>query len=233
MNSVQRLGGQWRPVLMGLLMSAACVTTACADDAVALTTVVQLPEGVEVRGKEVAAYTWDDRQGKNLLVLAEQISEREDDGTQSAFVYAAQYLIDGDRPKRMWMLYDDVQHCEFDAALRFDMAATKVTDLAGDGTTQATVGYTRTCTSDVSPNEFKLIMHVGKAQKYRLRGVDRVGAAGGTKRPGHCVACRCPGIAALPGNKRWSASTRSRAPSCLYRVATATRKTLPRRRRPT
>ena len=177
MNSVQRLGGQWRPVLMGLLMSAACVTTACADDAVALTTVVQLPEGVEVRGKEVAAYTWDDRQGKNLLVLAEQISEREDDGTQSAFVYAAQYLIDGDRPKRMWMLYDDVQHCEFDAALRFDMAATKVTDLAGDGTTQATVGYTRTCTSDVSPNEFKLIMHVGKAQKYRLRGVDRVGAA--------------------------------------------------------
>ncbi len=173
MNSVQRLGGQWRPVLMGLLMSAACVTTACADDAVALTTVAQLPEGVEVRGKQVAAYTWDDRQGKNLLVLAEQISEREDDGTQSAFVYAAQYLIDGDRPKRMWMLYDDVQHCEFDAALRFDMAATKVTDLAGDGTTQATVGYTRTCTSDVSPNEFKLIMHVGKAQKYRLRGVDR------------------------------------------------------------
>lgn len=177
MNSVQRLGGQWRPVLMGLLMSAACVTTVCADEGVALTTLAQVPEGVEVQGKQVAAYTWDDRQGKNLLVLAEQISQREDDGTQSALVYAAQYLIDGDRPKRLWMLYDDVQRCEFDAAMRFDMAATKVTDLSGDGITQATVGYTRTCTSDVSPNEFKLIMHVGKSQKYRLRGVDRVGAA--------------------------------------------------------
>ncbi|MCS4311280.1 MULTISPECIES: M949_RS01915 family surface polysaccharide biosynthesis protein [unclassified Pseudomonas] len=177
MNSVQRVGGQWRPVLMGLLMTVACVPTGRADDGVALTTLAQVPEGVEVRGRQVAAYTWDDHQGKNLLVLAEQVSEREDDGTQSAFVYAAQYLIDGDRPKRMWMLYDDVQHCEFDAALHFDMAATKVTDLSGDGITQATVGYSRTCTSDVSPNEFKLIMHVGKSQKYRLRGVDRVGAA--------------------------------------------------------
>lgn len=177
MNSVQVLRGQLRPVLMGLLMTVACITTVRADDGVALTPVSQVPDGVEIRGKQVAAYTWDDRQGKNLLVLAEQVSEREDDGTQSAFVYAAQYLLDGERPKRVWMLYDDVQHCEFDAALRFDMAATKVTDLASDGITQATVGYSRTCTSDVSPNEFKLIMHVGKSQKYRLRGVDRYGAA--------------------------------------------------------
>ena len=177
MNSVQILRGQLRPALMGLLMAVACVTTVRADDGVALTSVEQVPEGVEVRGKQVAAYTWDDHQGKNLLVLAEQVSERDDDGTQSAFVYAAQYLLGGDRPKRVWMLYDDVQHCEFDAGLRFDMAATKVTDLAGDGITQATVGYSRTCTSDVSPREFKLIMHVGKSQKYRLRGVDRVGAS--------------------------------------------------------
>ncbi|WP_460136051.1 M949_RS01915 family surface polysaccharide biosynthesis protein [Pseudomonas sp. S1_E04] len=177
MNSVQRLRGQWRPVLVGLLMSMACATTVRADQGVALDSIDQVPAGVEVRGKQIAAYTWNDRQGKNLLVLGEQVSERDDDGNQSAFVYAAQYLIDGDRPKRMWMLYDDVQHCPFDAALRFDMAATQVTDLAGDGITQTTVGYSRTCTSDVSPNEFKLIMHVGKSQKYRLRGVDRIGAA--------------------------------------------------------
>jgi hypothetical protein len=177
MNSVQLLRGQLRPVLMGLLMSMAGVTAVRAEDSVALTRIDQVPEGVEVRGKQIAAYTWDDRQGKNLLVLAEQVSERDDDGTQSAFVYAAQYLIDGNRPKRVWMLYDDVQHCEFDASLRFDQGATSVTDLAGDGITQATVGYSRTCTSDVSPNEFKLIMHVGKSQKYRLRGVDRYGAA--------------------------------------------------------
>ncbi len=177
MNTVQFLSGQLRPALMGMLMTVACVTTVRAADGVLLTPVNQVPEGVEVRGKQVGAYTWDDHQGRNLLVLAEQVSERDDDGTQSAFVYAAQYLIDGERPKRVWMLYDDVQHCQFDAALRFDMAATRVTDLSADGVTQTTVGYSRTCTSDVSPNEFKLIMHVGKAQKYRLRGVDRVGAA--------------------------------------------------------
>ena len=91
------------------------------------------------------------------------------------------------------------------------------------------MGYTRTCTSDVSPNEFKLIMHVGKAQKYRLRGVDRVGAAWWDEEAGaltwHAAA---QGLQRRRGNKRWSASTRSRAPSCLCRVATATRKTLSR-----
>lgn len=177
MNSVQLLRGQLRPVLMGLLVCIACVTTARAEEGVALARIDQVPEGIEVRGKQIAAYTWDDRQGKNLLVLAEQVSERDDDGTQSAFVYAAQYLLAGEHPKRVWMLYDDVRHCEFDAGLHFDTAATQVTDLLGDGNTQATVGYSRTCTSDVSPNEFKLIMHVGKSEKYRLRGVDRYGAA--------------------------------------------------------
>ncbi|WP_103735171.1 M949_RS01915 family surface polysaccharide biosynthesis protein [Pseudomonas sp. GZJR-8] len=177
MNSVQLLRGQLRPALMGLLMTMACVTSVRADEGIALTSIEQVPEGVEVPGKQVAAYTWDDLQGKNLLVLAEQVSEREDDGTQSAFVYAAQYLLTGDRPKRVWMLHDDVQHCEFDASLRFDQAATKVTDLLRDGNTQVTVGYSRTCTSDVSPNEFKLIMRVGKSDKYRLRGLDRVGAS--------------------------------------------------------
>ncbi|MFU8764255.1 MAG: sugar phosphate nucleotidyltransferase, partial [Haliea sp.] len=50
-------------------------------------------------------------------------------------------------------------------------------DLLGDGISQVTVGYSRTCTSDVSPNDFKLIMHIGKSQKYRLRGIDRYGAS--------------------------------------------------------
>ena len=95
MNSVQLLRGQLRPALMGLLMTVACVTSVRADQGVALTPLDQVPDGVEVRGKQVAAYTWDDRQGKNLLVLAEQVGERDDDGTQSAFVYAAQYVLGG------------------------------------------------------------------------------------------------------------------------------------------
>ncbi|KAA0946085.1 MULTISPECIES: M949_RS01915 family surface polysaccharide biosynthesis protein [unclassified Pseudomonas] len=178
MNNVQLLRGQLRPVLMVLWMTVVYACGVQADEGVVLTQVTQVPPGVEVRGKQVAAYAWSDRQGRNLLVLAEQqASERDDDGTQSASVYAAQYLLDGDRPRRLWMLYDDVQHCEFDAGLHFDSAATKVTDLLGDGITQATVGYSRMCTSDVSPHEFKLIMHIGKSQKYGLRGVDRYGAS--------------------------------------------------------
>eukprot|EP01132_Coremiostelium_polycephalum_P019276 gene19276-22932_t len=130
-------------------MTVAWATSVRADDGVALTSIDQVPDGVEVRGKQVGAFVWSDKQGKNLLVLAEQVSERDDDGAQSAFVYAAQYLLDGDRPKRLWMLYDDVQHCEFDAGAHFNSDATRVTDLLGDGISQVTVGYSRTCTSDV------------------------------------------------------------------------------------
>ncbi len=59
MNSVQLLRGQLRPALMGslmgLLMSVTWVTTVQADDAVALTSIDQVPDGVEVRGKQIAA----------------------------------------------------------------------------------------------------------------------------------------------------------------------------------
>lgn len=127
MNSVQI-----RPVLMMLWMTLGAAHAARADEGLSLTPVVQVPAGVEVRGRQVAAYSWDDRQGHNLLVLAEQeAGERDDDGTQSAAIYAAQYLLEGDRPKRLWMLHDDVQRCEFDAGLHFDSAATHVTDLLG------------------------------------------------------------------------------------------------------
>lgn len=176
MNSVQFLRGQLRPVLMVMALGAA--HAAVAAEEMKLTPLSQVPLGIEVRGKQVAAYSWDDRQGRNLLVLAEQeAGERDDDGTQSASIYAAQYLLEGDRPKRLWMLHDDVQRCEFDASLHFDNAATRVTDLLDDGLSQVTVGYSRTCTSDVSPREFKLIMHIGKSHKYGLRGVDRYGAS--------------------------------------------------------
>ena len=96
MNSVQLLRGQLRPALMGLLMAVACVTSVRADDGVALTSIEQVPEGVEVRGKQVAAYTWDDRQGKNLLVLAEQVSVRVVDVTQSGI-----FLVDGVEEERL------------------------------------------------------------------------------------------------------------------------------------
>lgn len=97
MNSVQFLRGQLRPVLMVMALGAA--HAAVAAEEMKLTPLSQVPLGIEVRGKQVAAYSWDDRQGRNLLVLAEQeAGERDDDGTQSASIYAAQYLLEGIAP---------------------------------------------------------------------------------------------------------------------------------------
>ena len=81
MNSVQFLRGQLRPVLIVMWMTLGAAQTAGAAEQVSLTPLAQVPPGVEVQGKQVAAYSWDDRQGHNLLVLAEQeAGERDDDG---------------------------------------------------------------------------------------------------------------------------------------------------------
>ncbi len=137
-----------------------------ASSALAVQKTDKIPDGVEVRGKLVAAYTWNDKTGNNLLVLA----SNDDDIS----VYAAQYQLQADRPHRVWMLSDAVKECDEDHVNDFDPDATHVTDLDGDGVAEVTVGYQVSCFGDVSPRDYKLIMHVGK-DKYGLRGSDRFG----------------------------------------------------------
>ena len=133
-----------------------------------------LPDGVELRGKLAAAYGWSDAAGQQLLVLGERQDERAADGTQSAMLYAAQYTLGQGKPRRQWMLSDGVERCEFDAGAGFDLDALSFPDLNRDGVLETVIGYHSTCTSDVSPNDYKLILHAGKA-KYGLRGLDRQG----------------------------------------------------------
>lgn len=133
-----------------------------------------VPAGVELRGKLTAAYGWTDSAGEHVLVLAERQEARGADGAQSATLYAAQYTLGQDRPRRQWMLSDGVTRCEFDASATFDLASIAFPDLNRDGALETVVGYRSACASDVSPNDYKLILHAGKA-KYGLRGLDRQG----------------------------------------------------------
>ena len=150
-----------------------------------------LPAGVELRGKLTAAYAWTDAAGRQLLVLGERQSERAADGTQSAMLYAAQYTLGQDKPRRQWMLSDGVERCEFDAGAGFDLDALSFPDLNRDGVLETVIGYHSTCTSDVSPNDYKLILHAGKA-KYGLRGLDRQGISWLDPDSGHLTGLPLP-----------------------------------------
>ncbi|MBE9608373.1 M949_RS01915 family surface polysaccharide biosynthesis protein [Chitinilyticum piscinae] len=139
----------------------------------------ELPAGVELRGKLVDALRWQDADGDNLLLLSEwneegKVTEEAPDGSRSAYLAAAHYQLGGAKPRRLWLLNDSVQDCGFDVAAAFDLSATRVVDADGDGRAETLLGYSMTCTSDVSPYTYKLITHAG-AQKYALRGLDRYG----------------------------------------------------------
>lgn len=150
-----------------------------------------LPAGVELRGKLIAAYGWTDSAGEHLLVLAEQQEARSADGTQSAALYAAQYTLGQDRPRRQWMLNDGVTRCEFDASAAFDLGAIGFPDINRDGALETVLGYRSACASDVSPNDYKLILHVGKT-KYGLRGLDRQGVRWLDPDSGHLTGLPLP-----------------------------------------
>ncbi|MBN3004942.1 hypothetical protein JW897_14435 [Chromobacterium alkanivorans] len=150
-----------------------------------------VPAGVELRGKLTAAYGWTDSAGEQVLVLAEQRESRGADGTQNAALYAAQYTLGQDRPRRLWMLSDGVTRCEFDASAAFDLEAVGFPDLNQDGALETVVGYRSACASDVSPNDYKLILHAGKA-KYGLRGLDRQGVRWLDPDSGHLTGLPLP-----------------------------------------
>ncbi|WP_051279423.1 M949_RS01915 family surface polysaccharide biosynthesis protein [Chitinilyticum aquatile] len=161
--------------------SPATTASAAAASAPAIRHLKQaeLPAGVELRGKLVDALRWQDANGDNLLLLSEwseegKVTEEAPDGSRSAYLAAAHYQLGGSKPQRLWLLNDSVKDCGFDVAAAFDLSATRVVDADADGRTETLLGYSMTCTSDVSPYTYKLIVHAGK-QKYALRGLDRYG----------------------------------------------------------
>ncbi|WP_293931873.1 M949_RS01915 family surface polysaccharide biosynthesis protein [Iodobacter sp.] len=143
------------------------------------TKVKDIPAGISIQGKLLQALRWQDKSGDNLLLLSQaegdfQPSKDGSDDVRDAHVYAAHYLLSADKPRRLWLLQDGVEQCMFDVAAEFDLAAIHVADLDGDGVMETIVAYRQICTSDVSPYNYKLILHAGKA-KYGLRGTDRFG----------------------------------------------------------
>ncbi|MDU0370963.1 M949_RS01915 family surface polysaccharide biosynthesis protein [Hymenobacter endophyticus] len=136
----------------------------------------QLPAGVPRQpGKVLELKQWTDANGLNLLVITrtpeqdEPASPDEADDARHIEMYARQYVQRAGTWQELWHLQDGVSHCPFDLWIGPVPGATTVTDLDHDGQTETTLLYSLTCTSDVSPATFKLIMREGAA-KYALRG---------------------------------------------------------------
>jgi hypothetical protein len=172
-----------------LAQAAATPTLAAFPDLVQ--TLDAIPKQVKVIGKPVAARRWTDKLGANLLVISETARVGEASGGTKQ-LHGYQFIRQGDDWKPLWHIKDGVFNCDFDLELELVAASVSVSDQDKDGTAETAFAYTKTCTSDVSPSDLKVLLHEG-AQKYALRGTTRVQLApnefeGGQRKPDPALA---------------------------------------------
>lgn len=153
---------------------------------------IDLPQKIKVSGKTSKAYKWADKDTIHYFLFSESglhktypdfndsisgyvdgypVYSSEYQMTDAEY-YFYHYIAYENDVQLLWKIYDYVKECPFDTRFRFISDAFTVTDLDSNGHPEIWVLYTLSCTSDVSPDDFKLIMYQG-VKKYAIRGITR------------------------------------------------------------
>jgi hypothetical protein len=130
----------------------------------------KLPASVKYDGKVVAGATWEDKNGKNLLIITETDEKAQKEDFRMKELFAYQFIISGDESRLLWRLNDLVKDCPVDITLSFIPKSLSITDLDKNGVAENTLIYKMSCKGDVSPDDMKLIMHEAET-KYAIRGI--------------------------------------------------------------
>jgi hypothetical protein len=143
--------------------------------------------GVSTDGRPVAALSWEDRKGRNLVVLSSRDEQGQPDPstipaspTRSARLWADHFTNRNGATGRLRMVRDYELDCPSDLTAEFRPRSLRVTDLDGDGIGEVLFAYTLQCSSDVSPATFKLLL-LEDGRKYIIRGqtwLDRLATDG-------------------------------------------------------
>jgi hypothetical protein len=130
----------------------------------------RLPASVKYGGRVVAGATWEDNNGRNLLIITEteEVKQKEDFRMKELFAY--QFIVNGEETRLLWRLNDLVKDCPVDITLNFIPKSLTITDLDNNGIAENTLIYKMSCKGDVSPDDMKLIMHEAET-KYAIRGM--------------------------------------------------------------
>jgi hypothetical protein len=121
--------------------------------------------------KVIGGARWIDANGENTLVIEERIR---DDGEYERVqeIMAYTYITrQSERPKFLWKIYDIARNpCDQGEGL---ISNVDVRDLNNDGIAENTFIYNIAGACDVSPIQFKLMLHSG-GKKYAIRGTNKV-----------------------------------------------------------
>lgn len=135
-----------------------------------------LPNNIHYQGKALQAMQYQDKTGSYLALITQTgvQPQKGDDEFKQAHLYGYVYQLNaGAAPKVLWQLHDFVTDCNLDMAANFVNGTFAITDLDKNGEAEVWLGYRLCCRGDVSPSDFKIIMHEG-TKKYAKRGTGRI-----------------------------------------------------------
>jgi hypothetical protein len=128
-----------------------------------------LPAGVKPSAALKHAETFTDKNGTNYVLFSEK-----DGGRSMHELFVDHWVVPaGSQPKLLRTVKELVDDCDLDLVAEFHDAATGVTDLDGDGYGEVTFAYEVGCRSDVSPDDYKLLL-LENGDKYILRGQTKI-----------------------------------------------------------
>jgi hypothetical protein len=164
-------------ILLALITTAIAIPTLAAPIQAQTLRNDQLPAGIAIQGKLVAASRFTDMRGDNLVVLSETAAfaspKPESDDERDAALHAQLWRLVSGAWSPVWQVQDRVQRCSFDVACQFKPQSLEVTDLDANGVAEVSFLYQIACVSDVSPWQQKLVL-VEDGNKHLLRGVERL-----------------------------------------------------------
>ncbi len=131
-----------------------------------------VPTSVKTKGTVNHAIEWSDKQGRNIVTFT-AIDKKTDGYVTGRRLHIYHDVVDREGSRRLRVVKDGVNECEFDVHAKIVKEAIGVTDLDGDGINEVTFAYLTTCTSDVSPQTLKLLLMEDGA-KYIIRGTNRI-----------------------------------------------------------
>jgi hypothetical protein len=143
--------------------------------------------GVRVGGTPVRAVVFNDANGRNLVVLSRRDQPGRPDPsttpaipTRTALLYADHFVTSHGVTRRLRAVRDSDRDCGADQTADFRPGTPRVADTDGDGIGEVLFAYTLSCSNDVIPLTFKLLV-LEDGRKYIVRGQtwpDRLSTAG-------------------------------------------------------
>lgn len=136
------------------------------------------PANVKFKGEVSSVYSFSDKEGKHLIVVAETGEFKSPGKDKSADMrdkemYVHHFVEKNGTYTETWKAQDYIRDCEFDLILDMRPESMEVTDLDNDGIGEISFAYFLACISDVSPYDMKLLMYEGTT-KYALRGTAKL-----------------------------------------------------------